>query len=146
VLQAQGLNAIGGGGGGLGYGLDTPGQNGASVQDSIAVKFDLHNNAGEGSNSTGLYLEATSPTVPATDLTPSGINLHNGHKFHVRLSYDGTNLTVSITDLTEYAVFTQSYPLNIENTVGVFAFPGFTAGTGDLVNTEKILNWTMTSY
>ena len=39
----QGLIALGGGGGGLGY---------TGIANSVAVKFDLYNNAGEGSNST----------------------------------------------------------------------------------------------
>ena len=148
VLQSQGLNAIGGEGGGLGYGSDNPnsnGEGGTVIGNSLAVKFDLHNNAGEGSNSTGVYILGESPTVPATNLTLSGINLHSGHIFHARLSTDGVNITVNITDLTEYAVFTKSYPFYLFADYPT-VYPGFTAGTGDAANIEKILNWTMTSY
>jgi sugar lactone lactonase YvrE len=139
VVQSAGLNALGSSGAGLGY---------ATIEHSVAVKFDMHSDAGEGSNSTGVYVGGALPTVPATNVLPSGINLHSGDAFHVRLNYDGANLKVSITDLTGYAVFTGTYPVNIPLAVGGdTAYAGFTAGTGlGIVNTTKILNWSMSSY
>ncbi len=147
VVQTAGLHAVGSPAGGLGYGVDLPGASGAKIDHSVAVKFDLHSDAGEGSNSTGVYVGGASPTVPSTNLAPSGINLHGGHVFHARLSYDGVNLRVSITDLTQYAVFTGTYAVAIPTAVGgATAYAGFTAGTGDLYDIIKILNWSMTSY
>jgi sugar lactone lactonase YvrE len=148
VVQAEGLGALGTDGGGLGYGPDLPGASGARITNSVAVKFDLYSDAGEGSNSTGVYVGGASPTVPSTNLAPSGINLHNGHPFHARLSYDGVNLRVSITDLEQYAVFTGSYAVDIPTAVGgSTAFAGFTAGTSlNQIDTIKINNWNMTSY
>jgi len=139
VVQSAGLNALGSSGAGLGY---------AGIGHSVAVKFDEYSNAGEGSNSTGVYVGGALPTVPATNVLSSGINLHGGHFFHARLSYDGTNLKVSITDLTQYAVFTGTYPVNIPLAVGGdTAYAGFTAATGSgLANTTKIFNWSMNSY
>jgi hypothetical protein len=138
VVQSAGLNALGSSGAGLGY---------ATIAHSVAVKFDIHSDAGEGSNSTGVYVGGALPTVPATNL-PSGINLHGGHFFHARLNFDGVNLTVSITDLSQYAVFTGTYPVNIPLAVGGdTAYAGFTAATGTgLANTIKIFNWSMSSY
>ncbi len=147
VLQSEGLNAIGAAGGGLGYGPSMPDGPGTRIFHSVAVKFDLYSEAGEGSNSTGLYIGGNSPTVPSTNLLPSGINLHSGHTFHAHLNYDGVNLTVSITDLTQYAVFTGTYVVDIPAAVGgMTAFAGFTASTGVQYNTVNILNWSMTSY
>ncbi len=148
VVQSAGLHAVGSAGGGLGYGVDLPGAGGAKIEHSVAVKFDMHSDAGEGSNSTGVYVGGASPTVPSTNLAPSSINLHGGHAFHARLNYDGVNLKVSITDLTQYAVFTGTYALAIPTAVGgATAYAGFTAGTGgDLYDTIKILNWSMSSY
>ena len=148
VVQTAGIDALGSVGGGLGYGPDLPGAAGASIQHSVAVKFDLHSDAGEGSNSTGVYVGGASPTVPSTNVLPSGINLHSGHPFHARLSYDGVNLRVSITDLAQYAVFTGTYPVAIPTAVGgSTAYAGFTAGTGlNLYDTIKIRDWSMTSY
>jgi hypothetical protein len=147
VIQSQGANAIGSSGGGLGYGPALPGASTAHIANSVAVKFDLQNDDGEGSNSTGVYVDGASPTVPAVDLTSSGINLHSGHTFHARLTYDGTNLTEVITDLTQYAVFTQSFPVNIPAAVGTAnAYVGFTSATGTASSDPiKILNWSLTS-
>jgi hypothetical protein len=56
-------------------------------------------------------------------------------------------LTLRITDLTEYAVLAGTYLVNIPKAVGgKNAYAGFTAATGDLHHTVKILNWTMSSY
>jgi Legume lectin domain/NHL repeat len=150
VVQTAGLHALGSLGSGLGYGVIPPGMLGAGglkIEHSVALKFDLHSDAGEGSNSTGVYLDGASPTVPSTSLAPS-INLHSGHQFHARLNYDGVNLKVSITDLTQYAVFNGAYPVAIPTAVGgPTAYAGFTAGTSlDFHDTIKILNWSMSSY
>ncbi len=86
--------ALGLSGGGLGYGPAVPGATDpASILKSIAIKFDLFSNAGEGANSTGLYTNGDSPSTVADsiDLTPSGINLHSGTTMAVHLAYDGAN-------------------------------------------------------
>ena len=56
-----GATALGLNGGNLGY---------TKITNSVGIKFDLHNNSGEGNNSTGLYINGAAPTVPAVDLTP----------------------------------------------------------------------------
>jgi Legume lectin domain len=148
VLQNQGPTAVGKLGGGLGYGPDQPNGSGNKIAQSVAVKFDLHNNTGEGINSTGIYTDGASPTIPAIDLSSSGINLHSGHTFHARLCYcDGSNLSLSITDLTDFAVFNTAFPINLVNTIGAStAYAGFTAGTGTSTDTINILNWTSNNF
>ncbi len=134
TIQNMGLTADGGIGGALGYQSITP---------SVAVKFDLFNNSGEGVNSTGFYTDGVAPTVPATDLTPSGINLHSGDIMHAHLTYDGATLTLTLTDTVTGAVFSAADAIDIPTTVGSnTAFVGFTAGTGGTVSTQSILNWT----
>ena len=138
TIQNAGTNALGPGGGSLGYGW-----NGSGVTNSVAVKFDLSNNAGEGPNSTGIFTNAVSPTVPAIDLTPSGIDLHSGDVLNVHMSYDGSNLAMTITDSVTSKTFTTSWPINIPATVGGnTAFVGFTGGTGGNTAIQDILNWT----
>lgn len=61
TIQGKGPTALGGPGLNLGYG---------GIRSSIAVKFDLFSNQGEGPNSTGLYADGMPPTVPALDLAP----------------------------------------------------------------------------
>ena len=51
TIQGDGPNALGESGGDLGYG-GSPG-----IGESVAVKFDLYSNSGEGPDSTGLYID-----------------------------------------------------------------------------------------
>jgi hypothetical protein len=143
--SSAGATALGPSGGGLGYGPDTPGGI-PGISNSVAVKYDLYDNAGEGDDSTGLYTNGASPTVPATDMTASGVNLHSGDTMTVHISYDGTTLTMTITDYSVNATFTTSWPINIPQSIGGnSAFVGFTAGTGGQTASQKIETWTFAS-
>jgi fibronectin type 3 domain-containing protein len=144
TIQGGAATALGSAGGGLGYGTD--GTNpGNTIGKSVAVKFDLFSNAGEGVNSTGLFLNGASPTsAGSTDLTGTGIDLHSGHVFRVTMGYDGTTLTVTIKDMTTNATATQRYVVDIVSAVGGPGFVGFTAGTGGLTATQDILAWDFT--
>jgi lysophospholipase L1-like esterase len=141
TLEGVGPHALGGSGGWLGY-APAPGTRG--IPNSVAVKFDLYNNQGEGNNSTGLYQGGAVPTTAGSiDLGRSGINLHSGHGFDVGMAYDGTTLKVAITDIATNVTATQTYLVNIPAAIGGGkAYVGFTAGTGGLSATQDILNWT----
>ncbi len=146
VIQNQGLTALGSDAGGLGYGLSPTTGKGASIADSVAVKFDIHNNSGEGPDSTGVFEDGASPTVPATNLTPTGVVLASGHEIHAQIVYDGTNLTLTLTDTVTSATATEAYPVNIPSIVGGnTAYVGFTGGSGGAGATQNILDWTYTS-
>src|SRR5207248_751848 len=121
VIQRVGPNAVGATGMGIGYG---------GIATSIGVKFDLYNNLGEGINSTGLFTNGTTPTTPATTLNGTGIDLHSGHVFNVAIAYQGTTLTVVITDTTTNVSATQTYTVNIPTTIGGnTAYVGITGST-----------------
>jgi hypothetical protein len=140
VIQNGGITAMGQNGGNLGY------SGAGKVTPSVAVKFDLYSNAGEGTNSTGLYLNGAVPETPATTLG-GGVNLHSGDTFQVHMTYDGTTLTMTITDtVVTTDTYTISWPVNIPSTVGAnTAFVGFTGGTGGQTATQEILTWTFTN-
>jgi Domain of unknown function (DUF1929)/Legume lectin domain/PKD domain len=145
ALQNNSTAALGISGGGLGYGPDMLGNPGG-IPASLALKFDLYDNLGEGVDSTGLYINGASPTTPAIDLTGSGIDLHSGDTFAVHITYDGTNLVMRITDTVTNAVFTNTWPIDIPTTLGGnTAYAGFTGGTGGLTATQSILNWTLSA-
>jgi hypothetical protein len=148
VIQNQRLASIGSQGGGLGYGPAVPNGGGTVIGNSLAIKFDTHNNTGEGTDSTGLYLNGASPTTPSIDLGRTGILLYTGHTFHARIESDGTNLTLSITDLDEYENFTTKLysGSGLESLIPAQAFAGFTAGTGATPSSIKILNWTWIAH
>jgi hypothetical protein len=138
VIQGGPSTAIGPSGQGLGYGGT------GGIASSIAVKFDLYSNNGEGADSTGLYVNGAVPTTPAVDMTSSGLDLHTGDVFNVQMTYDGTNLTMTITDAATNATFTRAWPINIPATVGGnTAYAGFTGGTGGYTAIQEIINWTM---
>ena len=112
---------------------------------SVAVKFDLYNNAGEGADSTGIYVNGASPTVPAINLTSSGIVLGSGDTLSAHLVYDGKNLSLTIKDPVTGASYTGTFAINIPQTIGSnTAYVGFTGGTGGSIASQKILTWTYT--
>ena len=109
TIQNEAVTALGNGGGGLGF---------ATVKSSVGVKFDLFNNAGEGNNSTGQYNKGAAPNVPATTLA-GGVNLHSGDIFQAHMTYNGTTLTLTITDTVVPAdTFTTSWTVFIPSEVG----------------------------
>jgi hypothetical protein len=156
VIQGVGPTALGPGGGGLGYGSDTVG-GAIGIAKSVAIKFDIYNNAGEGINSTGIFTDGRSPTVrqpglssdfpdQSVNLDGSGINLASTHPFRVTLTYDGTTLTEQILDTVTSVRFTTSYVVNIPSLVGSnVAYAGFTGGTGGLTTVIDVQSWTMKS-
>jgi stage V sporulation protein SpoVS len=144
-IQNSTPSAMGLGGGGLGYGPGTSrGRKG--IPKSVAVKFDLVSNQGEGTNSTGLYTNGAAPTVPATSLASSGIDLHSGDTFAVHIVYNGTQLALTITDTVTQKKFAKNFNVDIPTTVGgSSAYVGFTASTSWKTATQEILTWTYTS-
>jgi hypothetical protein len=152
VLQGVGPTALGPGGGGLGYGPDNPGAgNTDGIHNSVAIKFDLFSNAGEGNNSTGIFFNGDSPTVPqpgnpnerSIDLTGTGIDQHSQDVFQVTLSYNGTTLTETIMDTVTQATFITMYTVDIVGAVGgTVGYAGFTGGTGGGTTIADVQAWT----
>jgi hypothetical protein len=137
TIQGQSPYALGGSGGSLGY---------QGISNSVAIKFDPYNNAGEGSDSTGFYINGAMPTTPAIDLTSSGINLHSGDVMDAHVVYDGTNLTMTLTDTVTGNSAVEVFHVNLPSVVGgSTAYFGFTGGTGGLTVTQNVLSWSYSS-
>jgi hypothetical protein len=137
AIQNNNSTVVGASAGNLGYGY---------IPNSVAVKFDLFNNKGEGSDSTGLFTNGTPPMTPATDMTSSGVILSGGNPIAAHVVYNGTTLTMTLTDTVTKASFTSSWTVNIPSTIGSnTAYVGFTGGTGYSTSTQKILSWTYTT-
>ena len=134
VMQNQSPTAMGAVGMDMGYG---------GLTHSLCVKFDIYNNSGEGTNSTGVFTGGTRPTVPSIDFTPSGINMRGGHAFNVVLSYDGTTLTWTVTDATDATkTMTNSTVVNLPAVIGgSTAYVGFVGSTGGSLAQQDILTW-----
>jgi hypothetical protein len=146
TMQKAGLTALGGDGASLGYGPNPNTGSTGGTANSVAIKFDFYNNAGEGTDSTGIYVDGASPTVPAVDMTSSGVVLSSGDTIAAHITYDGTNLVLTLTDNVVKKVFTHTFPINIPATIGGnLAYIGFTGGSGGLSSSQKIETWTLTS-
>ncbi len=156
--DTRGSQALGPGGGGLTFGPDNNGsppcQASDSIRNSVAIKFDIWNNVGEGDNSTGIFTDGRSPTlrcgglppdIPdiSVDLRGTPIELKDDHAKRVDLDYDGTTLTETITDLVTMGTFTTSYTVDIPRLVGGdTAFVGFGGSTGGAFAIQEVLTWT----
>ena len=131
-----------------GWGTEQIPNNGptASIGKSVAIKFDIYSNSGEGNDSTGLFTDGATPTLPAVNLTSSGIVLASGDTIAAQLTYNGTTLTLNLTDTVTNKTFTQAFTVNIPSTVGAnTAYVGFTGGTGGASAIQNIKTWTFTS-
>jgi len=149
VIQSNNPTALGGSGGGLGYGSDTPGGP-RGIRNSIAIKFDVFQNATETDNSTGLFSDGRSPTVEEAGsgdlnvpIDKAVLDLKSQNVFKVDITYDGTTLNETITDMTTGRSFNKTYAVDIPAKVGgTTAFVGFTGGTGGLTATQDVQTWT----
>ncbi len=129
TLQRQQATAIGAGGSGVGL---------AGITPAVAIKFDiLSNKAVLVANGTEQFL----------NLSSSGLDLRSGHAFRSDLTYDGTNLLLTVTDTTTGATATKAFTVNIASALGgTTAHVGFTAGTGELAGNLDVFNWSFASY
>ena len=141
TLQNAGATAVGSSGAGLGYA-------GISLN-SFALKFDFFNDAGEGTNSTGIYVAGATPTVPAVNLNGTGLNIGSNanDQFNAHLVYNSSSATldVTITDLTLGDVsWSTAFHVDIQTNVGGdTAYAGFTGSTNATgTSSQKILSWT----
>jgi hypothetical protein len=145
TVQDAGPYALGSRGGGIGFGAEPiEGTYKSRIDRSVAVKFDTFDDVGEGDDSIGVFTDGSSPTVPA-DLLPV-VDLHSGHVFAAQITYDGVNLSITITDRSVPApspTFTTSYRIDVPATIGsTTGYVGFTGATGGCTSVQEILTWT----
>jgi hypothetical protein len=152
-IQSEGPHALGGPGGGLGYGPDPndPNDPGFRITKSVALKFDLFDNQTiQPGSFLGLYKNGDSPVAANAiggeiQLAPLGMDLHSGHQFLVTLSYDGLNLQTTLKDLSLKTQITRSFAIDIVSITGSTAHVGFTAGTGLSQADQEISSWQFNS-
>jgi hypothetical protein len=76
-------------------------------------------------------------------MTSSGLSLHSGNPLKVTLGYNGTILSMVITDTKTNASFSNDWTIDIPATVGGnTAYVGFTGGTGGQTALQQVLSWT----
>jgi hypothetical protein len=136
TIQNAGPGALGAFGYSLGYG---------GIGKSVALKFDLRDESYQEVSSAGLYTDGAVPALPEFDL-PSGVNLLSGDPFDAHLTYSGTTLNLTLTDLTTLATYSHAFTVDIPATVGGnTAYVGFTGGTGMETAVQQVLTWTFSN-
>lgn len=126
-------------------------QPGVEISDSVGIMFDTSAMNGQSyigttPSMTGLYLNGA-PTVdngnmaPPIDLNALGINLGAGHVMSAHVVYDGTDLTMLLTDTSTSVSTTLSWPVNIPGVVGgSTAWVGFTGGTPPSTTSGQVID------
>lgn len=133
VLQdsAMGPWAIGASGGSLGCGGISP---------SVAVEFNIYSSYG-----VGMALRANGQTgAPYNSTAP--VNLAGGNPIGVSLAYDGTTLSITLTDTVTHARFSTNALLSITGVLGTnTAYVGVTGADGGIASRQVISNFQFVS-
>lgn len=135
VVQNSGTNALGSGGGGVGYG---------GIGSSLAVVLDL-NQGSPRRNTTGLGSGGSYSDGSGFACAP--VSLESGNPIRVNIVYTAASgqLVQTLRDLTTNAVFTHTYTgINLNALLGgTSAWVGFTGATGQNDNTQVISNFSL---
>ena len=135
VFQNEGVNALGGTGGALGY----VGISGNTAAYQINL-YDAGGNHVPGSNfvttnTSGYYKSTGNVSFPSGD--PIQVNL--------LFNADNNTVTATLTDLnTNLTNVTVYNNVNLANLLGSQAYLGFTGGEGGATSIQKVTNFTMT--
>jgi Chitobiase/beta-hexosaminidase C-terminal domain/Legume lectin domain len=137
----HGMSA-GGDSNGLGYFAYTVNPANTAITKSVAIAFNATPNGSSGSESytgaspsmTGLYLNGgvlmDNGIMPVQDLIPQGINLQSGDVVSAHVVYDGSILSMNLTDTVTGKQAYFQWPVDIPAVVGAnTAYIGFTGGT-----------------
>ena len=154
VLAAS-PSGLGSTGGAIGYG---------GVPNSVAIAFDTYNNGSYDGNSsnhvdvnTGGNIDNGSSQSSIGLTNVYGIStcdfsagyrvagcLSNGDVWSATIGYNGTNLSLTLTDPTEGSadVIYTALPIDIAAALGTStAYVGFTSGTGSGFEQQSVLTW-----
>jgi hypothetical protein len=129
VLQndPRGPAALGAGGGNLGYSGITP---------SAAWTFNIYN-----PNTPGLCYNQNGAHGPYVSTTP--LSLPSGDPIAATVTYNGSVLSLVLTDAVATSSFRTNVPVNLAALFGTnTAYVGFTGADGGTVSTQQISNFT----
>ena len=133
VFQNEGLSALGGLGGSLGY----VGISGATA----AYQMNLYSPHIVGTN---FVTTNTSGTYQAT----GAVNIASGDRISVELVYDpvAQTLVETLTDTTTLATYTTTYTgINLEQVVGATCFLGFTGADGGATSIQTVSDFQLST-
>lgn len=135
----RGANALGGGGGDMGYGTDTS-HSAEPISPSFAAEFNIMNVSSIGVSTDG------APTLSTTNGNTGNVNLASGDPIKVKLSYNSVtqSLTETLSDSVANTTYSATFNnINLVNSLGkATAVVGFTGGTGGSDARQTISNFT----
>ena len=137
ILQndPRGVKALGGQGGGMGYGA---GDGGEAIAKSAAFRLTLYGQSGIGVGTNGAG-ESPGDTVP--------VDLRSGHPIRVTLDYNGATLTEALKDLTTGETFTGEEELDIPAAIGSgTALVGFSGASGAASARQAVRDFSFASH
>jgi mannosyl-glycoprotein endo-beta-N-acetylglucosaminidase len=138
--DSRGAAALGGYGGGIGYGPDN---GGSPILNSGAVLFNIYNGSGTGLGSSG---SVANKSQYNTNSGTAAVNLASGDPILVNLAYSGSAHTLSeiLTDQTTHNTMSFSYTgVDFPSLLGsASGYVGFTGGDGGSTSTQLISNFT----
>jgi hypothetical protein len=154
TIQAEGPQAIGSSGSGLGYMIDHFAAFAAAMQSTIlhsfAVKFGLRDVNGAPVSHLALLVNGAQMLnfndVDLLQTNPGPVDLRSGNRITAHLRYDGNILFVKLHDegtnvsTQDFRLIAGNIPQQINSVQGT-AFVGFTGGTGGLSARQEIVAW-----
>lgn len=158
IVQNQGVGAMGGSGGAIGFGTNLAFPTGnTGIANSLAVVFDTWDNSANwptvpGANVITAQTNGTGVNTPSSVNSLNGVSVNgafnDGAIHQVRIIYVPGTMQIYYDNLVTPALVINN--LNLANTLsltGGAAFVGFTAATGAQVNVQRheILDWQFSS-
>ena len=141
VIQNDAVDAMGGGGGGLGY---------KNIPNSLALEFDTFQNGSSDPNNNHVSVQTLGTAANSNDtansvgyVTPS-FDINDGNVHQVKVVYQPGTLDVFLDDFSSPAL---SVPVDLSTTLSLdagTAWLGFTGVSGGTAQQQAILNWTYT--
>src|ERR1051326_1674608 len=134
--SAAGVNAVGAGGGDLGY---------FGIENSAAFEMNIYNGANGGIGiqygTNGMTADSPTPTQPYFSTAP--VSLASGKPINVRLYYNQGALAVQLVDTVSNSTYRTTINAGDIPTAthGASALIGFTGATGGLNSIQKVSNF-----
>ena len=138
--DSRGANALGGGGGDLGYGSDSN-HPATSITNSFSAQFNIYQSSSISVGTDGAITVNNNPNSSNT----GSVNLDSGDPINVTLSYNSSaqTITETLVDQATNARFSTTFTgINLASILGTTsAFVGFTGGTGGVNALQTISNF-----